>query len=82
MVSTEFLGPGDRVLVIDDFLATGATISALVRLIRHAEAELVGIGTVIEKSFEGGREDLEGFGVPIVSLAVVSDMSNGQISLV
>jgi len=81
MVSTEFLGPGDRVLVVDDFLATGATISALVRLIQHAEAELVGIGTVIEKSFEGGRRDLEAFGVPIVSLAVVSDMSNGQIRL-
>ena len=81
MVSTEFLGPGDRVLVIDDFLATGATISALVRLIQHAEAELVGIGTVIEKAFEGGRRGLESFGVPIVSLAVISDMSNGQITL-
>ncbi|MGD2144589.1 MAG: xanthine phosphoribosyltransferase [Anaerolineae bacterium] len=81
MVSTEFLGPRDRVLVIDDFLATGATISALVRLVRHAEAELVGIGTVVEKAFEGGREELEALAVPIVSLAVVSDMSNGQITL-
>lgn len=81
MVSTEFLGSEDRVLVVDDFLATGATISALVRLIQHAEAKLVGIGTVIEKSFEGGRKDLEAFGVPIVSLAVVTDMSDGQISL-
>jgi xanthine phosphoribosyltransferase len=53
MVSTEFLGPGDRVLVVDEFLATGATIMALVRLVQHAEAELVGIGTVIEKAFEG-----------------------------
>jgi xanthine phosphoribosyltransferase len=81
MVSTEFLGPGDRVLVIDDFLATGATISALVRLVRHAGAQLVGIGTVIEKAFEGGRADLEPLGVPIVSLAVISDMSDGQINL-
>jgi xanthine phosphoribosyltransferase len=81
MVSTEFLGPGDRVLVIDDFLATGATISALVRLVRHAEAELVGIGTVVEKAFEGGREDLEAFGVPIVSLAVVTGMRDGEITI-
>jgi len=81
MVSTEFLGPGDRVLVVDDFLATGATISALVRLVRHAGAELVGIGTVVEKVFEGGRKDLEALGVPIVSLAMVTDMSNGKIIL-
>lgn len=81
MVSTEFLGPGDRVLVVDDFLATGATISALVRLVEHAEAELVGVGTVVEKGFEGGRKALEALGVPIVSLAVVTDMSGGEITL-
>ena len=81
MVSTEFLGPDDRVLVIDDFLATGATISALVRLVRHAEAELVGIGTVVEKEFEGGRADLEALGVPVVSLAMVTDMSDGAITV-
>lgn len=81
MVSTEFLGPGDRVLVVDDFLATGATISALVRLVQHAGAELVGIGTVIEKAFEQGRQDLEPFGVPIVSLAVVTDMRDDQIDV-
>ena len=81
MVSTEFLGPGDRVLVVDDFLATGATISALVRLVKHAEATLVGIGTVVEKAFEGGREGLESFDVPIVSLAVVTSMSNGEITV-
>jgi xanthine phosphoribosyltransferase len=81
MVSTEFLGPGDRVLVVDDFLATGATISALVRLVQHAGAQLVGVGTVIEKAFEGGRADLETLSVPIVSLAVVTDMRDGLISL-
>ncbi len=81
MVSTEFLGPGDRVLVVDDFLATGATISALVRLVGHAGAELVGIGTVIEKAFEAGRKELESFGVPIVSLAVVERMTDGEIKL-
>ena len=47
MVSAEFLGPGDRVLVVDDFLASGATIAALARLVAHAGATLVGIGAAI-----------------------------------
>ena len=81
MVSAEFLKPHDRVLVVDDFLASGATISALVRLVEHANATLVGIGTVIEKRFEGGRDDLAHLDVPIVSLAVITDMSNGKIVL-
>ena len=79
MVSTEFLGPGDRVLVIDDFLASGATIAALARLVKHAGATLVGIGAAIEKQFEGGREDLAHLNVPIVSLALVTDMNGGGI---
>jgi xanthine phosphoribosyltransferase len=79
MVSAEFLGPDDKVLVVDDFLASGATIEALVRLIDHAGATLVGIGTAIEKRFEGGRETLAYLDVPIVSLAVITDMSDGRI---
>ena len=47
MVSPEFLNPGDRILIIDDFLASGQTIDALVRLVRHAGSELVGIGTSV-----------------------------------
>jgi xanthine phosphoribosyltransferase len=81
MVSPEFLGPGDRVLIVDDFLASGQTIGALVRLVRHAGAELVGIGALIEKSFEGGREELEVLGIPLHALATVIDMSDGQIVL-
>ncbi len=81
MVSAEFLGPEDRVLVVDDFLASGATIEALVRLVEHAGATLVGIGTAIEKRFEGGREDLAYLGVPMVSLAVITDMSGGEITV-
>lgn len=81
MVSAEFLGPGDRVLVIDDFLASGSTIEALVRLVEHAGATLVGVGAAVEKAFEQGRESLEHLDVPIVSLAVVTDMSEGKIVL-
>jgi xanthine phosphoribosyltransferase len=81
MVSAEFMGPGDRVLVVDDFLASGATIEALVRLVEHAGATLVGIAAVIEKRFEGGRQELAHLDVPIVSLAVVTDMSDGKLVL-
>lgn len=81
MVAAEFMGPGDRVLVVDDFLASGSTIEALARLVEHAGATLVGIGTAVEKRFEGGREDLAYLNVPIVSLAVVTDMSAGKIVL-
>src|SRR5690606_11223308 len=55
LVSAEFLHAGERVLVIDDFLATGKTLLALARMVASAKAELVGVGTVVEKSFEGGR---------------------------
>jgi len=79
MCSPEFLTPQDRILIIDDFLASGQTIQALVRMVRHAGAELVGIGALIEKAFEGGRSDLEPLGIPLEALAVISEMSDGQI---
>jgi xanthine phosphoribosyltransferase len=80
MVSPEFLGPGDRVLIVDDFLATGQTIDALVQIVRDAGAELVGIGAVIEKTFEGGRAVLEHYGVPIYALVTITSMEDGKIT--
>jgi xanthine phosphoribosyltransferase len=80
MTSPEFLGPGDRILIIDDFLASGQTIGALVRMVQHAGAELVGIGALIEKAFEGGRAELEPLNVPLHALAVITSMSDGQIT--
>lgn len=79
IVSPEYLGRGERVLIIDDFLASGATILGLVRLAQAAGSELVGIGTLIEKSFEGGRDALSHLNVPIESLACIRAMENGQI---
>ena len=81
MVSPEFLSQNDRILIVDDFLATGRTIEALARIVDNAGAELVGIATVVEKTFEGGREALSHWGVPIMSAATVIDMSEGQIIL-
>ena len=80
LVSPEVLLPSDRVLIIDDFLASGRTIAALARLVGQSGATLVGIGTLIEKSFEGGRAFLASqYGVPIGSLVTITDMSDGQI---
>jgi len=79
IISPEYLSGGDRVLIVDDFLATGQTIMALARLTRAAGAMLVGIGAVIEKTFEGGRDVLSTLAVPIEALAVVTDMSDGKI---
>jgi xanthine phosphoribosyltransferase len=81
MVSPEFLSAGDRILIVDDFLATGRTIDALARIVQSAGATLVGIAAVVEKTFEGGRAALGYWGVPIVSLATITDMSEGKIIL-
>ena len=78
IVSPEYLAGGEKVLIIDDFLASGATIAGLVRLAEAAGAHVVRIGTLIEKVFEGGRELLTPLGVPIHSL-VHASMDNGQI---
>ena len=79
IVSPEYLRPDDRVLIVDDFLATGQTILGLARLAQTAGAAVVGVGTVIEKSFEGGREALTRLEVPVETLAIVTDMSDGRI---
>ncbi len=81
MVSAEFINEDDKLLIIDDFLASGSTIGALARLIDHANANLVGIGAIIEKSFEGGRESLKQLGVPIATLAVISKMDEDHIEV-
>lgn len=81
MVSPEFLSAGDRILIVDDFLATGRTIDALARIVQAAGAELVGIATIVEKIFEGGRDELAHWNVPILALATIVDMSDGRIVL-
>jgi len=79
IVSPEYLGAGERVLIIDDFLASGATIAGLVRLAQTAGAKIVGIGTLIEKTFEEGRERLSSLNVPIEALVSIAALDSGQI---
>ena len=75
IVSKEFLGPGDKVLIIDDFLANGAALQGLIQLVKDAGAEVVGAGIAIEKAFQPGGDMLRAQGVRIESLARVKSMS-------
>lgn len=68
-IARYLLSPTDRVLIVDDFLARGATLRGLSSLILRSGAEICGIACVLEKPFEGGRSRLEELNVPIVSLA-------------
>jgi len=71
-LSSEFISSDDKVLLIDDFLATGNTLQAMIKLIRQSGAETLGIGCVIEKTFENGRKSLDEYNIPIVTLAKVT----------
>ena len=72
MISRSYLTSSDRVLIIDDFLATGSTVNALSELVSASGAVLAGIGCVIEKPAERGRDRLAGWRVPIEALARVT----------
>ena len=81
LVSAEFLHPGERVLIIDDFLASGKTLLALARMVLSAKSEVVGVGVVVEKSCEGGRTLMMKSGyqhIPIEDLVTIISMENGQ----
>ena len=75
IVAKEFLGPGDKVLLIDDFLANGAALEGLGQLVKDAGAELVGAGIVIEKAFQPGGDRLRAKGLRIEALARVQSMN-------
>ena len=62
VVSKAYLGPQDRVLIVDDFLATGAALVGLKSLVEQAGGTVVGVGIAIEKAFQGGGEKLRAEG--------------------
>ncbi len=73
-VSKEFIEPGDRILLVDDFLATGSALVALAGIVRQAGAEVVGAGIVVEKAYQGGHDKLTGMGIRVESLARIKSM--------
>lgn len=80
-VSSRYLGPQDRVLIIDDFLAMGEATAGLIDLVEKAGATLVGVGIVVEKGFQGGGRKLRERGVPLHCLVTVEEMSENGIRL-
>jgi xanthine phosphoribosyltransferase len=80
IVSPEYLGPRERVLIIDDFLASGMTIMGLIRLTEIAGAQIVGVGALIEKTFEKGRQRLEDLDILVHSLARIKSMTKEKIT--
>ena len=81
-ISNKHISASDKVLVIDDFLANGQAALGLADLIHQANAEVVGIGIVIEKSFQPGRELLLEKGYRVESLARVKSLANGTVEFV
>ncbi|PLT48172.1 Xanthine phosphoribosyltransferase [Paenibacillus pasadenensis] len=81
-ISQSYLTPQDRVLIVDDFLATGAALVGLVDIVKQSGAELRGVGCVIEKSFQEGRGLLEALGVEVHSLARIASMRPGEVTYV
>ena len=80
IVSKEFLGKGDKVLLIDDFLANGKALEGLAQLVQDSGAELVGAGIVIEKGFQHGGEKIREMGVRLESLAIVDSMTDDSLT--
>jgi xanthine phosphoribosyltransferase len=79
LVSKEYLGPQDRVLIVDDFLATGAALRGLKELVEKAGGTVVGAGIAIEKVFQDGGNRLREEGLRIESLARIAEMTDDSI---
>lgn len=81
-MSKRFISEGEKVIIIDDFLANGEACSGAIRLLKEAGADIVGIGILIEKSFQPGRAKLEEMGMDVYSLARIKSLAEGKIEFV
>ncbi len=80
IVSKEYLGKDDKVLVIDDFLAKGNALNGLMDIINQAGAELIGCAIAIEKGFQGGGDELREKGIRVDSLAIIESMTDTSLA--
>ncbi|WP_052254673.1 xanthine phosphoribosyltransferase [Salinicoccus sp. YB14-2] len=78
-VAEKFIQPDDNILIIDDFLANGEAANALIHIVKKAQANVSGIGIVIEKSFQKGSQELRDNGYQVESLARIESLSEGSI---
>ena len=81
-LSRKFITENDHVLIIDDFLANGEAATGAIRLIRHTHATIAGLGILIEKSFQPGREKLTEQGIEVYSLARISKLDKGVVEFI
>ncbi len=81
-MSRNFINENDHVLIIDDFLANGEAATGAIRLIRFAHATVAGIGILIEKSFQPGRQKLEEQGFEVYSLARIAGLGKDTIEFI
>ena len=79
IVSRRFLGPEDRLLLIDDFLANGAALEGLLDLARQAGASVAGAGVAVEKAFQSGGARIRARGVRVEALARIKSMAPGRV---
>lgn len=81
-ISRKFLSAEDNVLLVDDFLANGQAAKGLIELCQQAGASVAGIGILIEKSFQDGRQLIEDMDIPVVSLARISSLHDGKVTFI
>ena len=79
VVSKEYIGSEDRVLIVDDFLARGNALEGLIDIVSQADAELIGCAVAIEKGFQGGGDELRSKGIRVEALALIDEMSPDAI---
>ncbi|WP_238882433.1 xanthine phosphoribosyltransferase [Clostridium sp. YIM B02551] len=79
VVSKRFINKGERILIIDDFLANGCAACGLIDIVKQGEAEPVAVGIIIEKGFQPGRKVIEDLGVKVESLAIIDKIENEQV---
>jgi len=80
VVSRDYIGPEDRVLLVDDFLANGQALNGLIKIVEQAGAELVGCAIAIEKCFQGGGDALREKGIRVESLGMIESMTDDSIT--
>ncbi len=78
-VNTDYISPEDRVLLIDDFLATGEAAEGLIEIVRQSGAEIAGFCAAIEKGYQGGGDSLRARGIRVESLAIIDEMIGENI---
>ena len=80
LVAQDWIGPDDRVLIIDDFMANGEAMRGLIDIVSKAGAALVGIGVAVEKGFQHGGDRLREAGYNLRSLAIIDSTEDGKIT--